>query len=102
MFTRIGLYLAGAAIFLGGLSVPAEAAPSARLLQIQAKVDYLREAAASAAEGAQEAKLRLSQLNQELNGVQKKAATQKRELSAIQKSLGSIAVDQYINGGYSA
>ena len=102
MFTRVGLYLAGAAMLLGTLSVPANAAPSSRLLQIQAKVNYLREAAASAAEGAQEAKIKLAQLNQELNGVQKKAATQKRELSAIQKSLGAIAVDQYINGGYSA
>ncbi len=102
MFTRVGLYLAGTAIFLGSLTVPAEAAPSSRLLQIQAKVDYLREAAASAAEGAQEAKFQLSRLNQELSGVQKKAASQKRELSAIQKSLGAIAVDQYINGGYSA
>ena len=102
MFTRIGLYLAGAAMLLGTLSVPANAAPSSRLLQIQAKVDYLREAAASAAEGAQEAKFRLSRLNQELDGVQKKASTQKRELTEIQKSLGAIALDQYINGGYSA
>jgi cell wall-associated NlpC family hydrolase len=102
MFTRIGLYLATAALLLGALSVPANAAPSSRLLQIQAKVNFLREAAASAAEGAQEAKIKLSQLNQELDGVQKKAASQKRELIAIQKSLGAIAVDQYINGGYSA
>ena len=102
MFTRAGLYLATAALLLGSLTVPANAAPSSRLLQIQAKVNYLREAAASAAEGAQEAKIKLSQLNQELAGVQKKAASQKRELNAIQKSLGAIAVDQYINGGYSA
>ena len=86
MVTRIGLYLAGAGMLLGTLSVPANAAPSSRLLQIQAKVNYLREAAASAAEGAQEAKLKLSQLNQELDGVQKKAATQKRELKTIQKA----------------
>jgi len=102
MFTRAGLYLATTALLLGSLTVPANAAPSSRLLQIQAKVNYLREAAASAAEGAQEAKIKLSQLNQELAGVQKKAASQKRELNAIQKSLGAIAVDQYINGGYSA
>ena len=49
MVTRIGLYLAGAGMLLGTLSVPANAAPSSRLLQIQAKVNYLREAAASAA-----------------------------------------------------
>ena len=41
-------------------------------------------------------------MNQELEGVQKKASTQKRELTEIQKSLGAIALDQYINGGYSA
>ena len=55
---------------------PSEAAPrpSARLLEVQARVIDLQNQAASAAEGAQEAKVRLVQLNQTLAGVQEKAA----------------------------
>jgi len=80
---------------------PSEAAPrpSARLLEVQARVIDLQNQAASAAEGAQEAKVRLVQLNQTLAGVQEKAAKQRNELEVIRKSLGSIALEQYKSSG---
>ena len=73
--------------------------PSARLLEVQARVIELQNQADSAAEGAQEAKVRLAQLNQTLAGVQEKAAKQRSELEVIRKSLGSIALEQYKSSG---
>ena len=83
------------------LAAPVEAAPrpSARLLEVQARVINLQNQAASAAEGAQEAKVRFAQLNQTLAGVQEKAAKQRSELEVIRKSLGSIALEQYKSSG---
>lgn len=82
-------------------ALPSQAAPrpSARLLEVQARVIDLQNQAASAAEGAQEAKVRLAQLNQTLAGVQEKAAKQRSELEEIRKSLGSIALEQYKSSG---
>lgn len=84
-----------------GAIAPADAAPgpSAKLLEVQARVINLQNQAASAAEGAQEAKVRLAQLNQRLAGVQEKAAKQRSELEVIRKSLGSIALEQYKSSG---
>ena len=86
---------ASLAISLLGVTSSADAAPrpSARLLEVQARVIDLQNQAASAAEGAQEAKVRLAQLNQTLAGVQEKAAKQRTELEDIRKSLGSIALE---------
>jgi cell wall-associated NlpC family hydrolase len=91
----VGLALSGL------VALPSEGAPrpSARLLEVQARVIDLQNQAASAAEGAQEAKVRLAQLNQTLAGVQEKAAKQRSELEEIRKSLGSIAMDQYKSSG---
>jgi cell wall-associated NlpC family hydrolase len=82
-------------------ALPSQGAPrpSARLLEVQARVIDLQNQAASAAEGAQEAKVRLAQLNQTLAGVQEKAAKQRGELEEIRKSLGSIAMAQYTSSG---
>ncbi len=82
-------------------ALPSQAAPrpSARLLEVQARVIDLQNQAASAAEGAQEAKVRLAQLNQTLAGVQERAAKQRSELEEIRKSLGSIALEQYKSSG---
>lgn len=92
---------ASLAISLLGVTSSADAAPrpSARLLEVQARVIDLQNQAASAAEGAQEAKVRLAQLNQTLAGVQEKAAKQRTELEDIRKSLGSIALEQYKSSG---
>jgi cell wall-associated NlpC family hydrolase len=80
-----------------GLMTPANAAPS--LAEIQAKVRYLEEEATTAAEGAQEAKVKLIALTRTLNGIKAKAAVQGETLSALQKSLGTIAIEQYKAGG---
>lgn len=82
-------------------ATPSQAAPrpSARLMEVQARVIELQNQAASAAEGAQEAKVRLAQLNQTLAGVQEKATRQRTELEVIRKSLGSIALEQYKSSG---
>ena len=80
-----------------GLMAPANAAPS--LAEIQAKVRFLEEEATSAAEGAQEAKVKLIALTRTLNGIKAKAAVQGETLSALQKSLGTIAIEQYKAGG---
>lgn len=80
-----------------GLVAPAHAAPS--LAEIQAKVRFLEEEATTAAEGAQEAKVKLNALTRTLNGIKAKAAVQGETLSALQKSLGTIAIEQYKAGG---
>jgi cell wall-associated NlpC family hydrolase len=97
---------AGASLFLTGamivtlLSAPAaQAAPS--LAEVQAKVRILEEDATAAAEGAQEAKVKLESLTKTLTGIKQKAAIQGQNVSALSKSLGTIAIDQYKNGGLS-
>ncbi|CAB4330765.1 MAG: peptidoglycan endopeptidase [Actinobacteria bacterium] len=97
MYRRI-LLSALLAIALGvGLLAPAHAAPS--LAEVQAKVRMLEEDAAAAAEGAQEAKVKLGVLTRTLNGIKAKAEVQGQTLSALQKSLGTIAIEQYKAGG---
>ncbi|CAB4909410.1 unannotated protein [freshwater metagenome] len=77
----------------------AQAAPS--LAEIQAKVRALEEDATSAAEGAQEAKVKLATLTKTLTGIKQKAAVQGQNVSELSKSLGAIAINQYKNGGLS-
>jgi hypothetical protein len=69
------------------------------LAEIQAKVRFLEEEATTAAEGAQEAKVKLIALTRTLNGIKAKAAVQGETVSALQKSLGTIAIEQYKAGG---
>jgi cell wall-associated NlpC family hydrolase len=78
------------------LAPPSQAAPS--LEQVQAQVIRLEEEATAAAEGAQEAKVRLASLTRSLAGIQAKAALQGKTVDAISKTLGAIAVDQYKSG----
>ena len=78
--------------------VPANAAPS--LAQVQAKVRQLEEEATTAAEGAQEAKVKLAVLTKTLNGIKAKAEIQGQTVSTLQRSLGSIAIEQYKSGGF--
>jgi cell wall-associated NlpC family hydrolase len=78
--------------------VPASAAPS--LAQVQAKVRQLEEEATTAAEGAQEAKVKLAVLTKTLNGIKAKAEIQGQNVSTLQRSLGSIAIEQYKSGGF--
>ena len=81
------------------LAPEAQGAPT--LAEIQAKVRQLEEDATAAAEGAQEAKVKLATLNKTLTGIKQKAAVQGENVSELSKSLGAIAIDQYKNGGLS-
>ena len=78
--------------------VSANAAPS--LAQVQAKVRQLEEDATAAAEGAQEAKVKLAGLTKTLNGIKAKAEVQGQTVSSLQRSLGTIAIEQYKSGGF--
>ena len=78
--------------------VMANAAPS--LAQVQAKVRQLEEDATAAAEGAQEAKVKLAGLTKTLNGIKAKAEIQGQTVSTLQRSLGTIAIEQYKSGGF--
>jgi cell wall-associated NlpC family hydrolase len=77
-------------------AAPIAAAPT--LAQVQAQVIRLEEEATSAAEGAQEAKVKLASLTRNLAGIQAKAALQAKTVDEISKTLGSIAVNQYKSG----
>ena len=98
--------LAGASLFaLIAIAAPLFIAPPAdaaqTLAQVQARVRQLEEEATTAAEGAQEAKVRLSTLNRTLAGIQAKQEVQSQSVSALSKSLSAIAIEQYKTGGLS-
>ena len=81
------------------ISPNAEAAPT--LAQIQAQVNDLQDQATAAAEGAQEAKVKLASLQRSLAGIQAQAQIQGKTVDAISHSLGVIAINQYKSGSLS-
>ena len=83
-----------------GVLAPIAATAAPTLAQVQAKVRQLEEDATAAAEGAQEAKVKLAALTKTLNGIKAKAEIQGQTVNSLQKSLGSIAVEQYKSGGF--
>ena len=85
---------------LATLVAPTQADAAQTLAQVQAKVRQLEEEATTAAEGAQEAKVKLASLTKTLNGIKAKAQIQGQTVSTLQRSLGSIAVEQYKSGGF--
>jgi cell wall-associated NlpC family hydrolase len=91
------------AVALIAIASPLFLAPSAEaaqtLAQVQARVRQLEEEATTAAEGAQEAKVKLASLNRTLAGIQAKKEVQSQSVSALSKSLSAIAVEQYKSGG---
>lgn len=85
------------AILLSTIQAPtSQAAPT--LAQVQAQVIRYEEEATSAAEGAQEAKVKLNSLTRSLAGIQAQAEIQAKTVDAISKTLGAIAIDQYKSG----
>ena len=85
------------AILLSIVQAPtSQAAPT--LAQVQAQVIRYEEEATSAAEGAQEAKVKLDSLTRSLAGIQAQAEIQAKTVDAISKTLGAIAIDQYKSG----
>lgn len=84
-------------ILLSLIQAPtSQAAPT--LAQVQAQVIRYEEEATSAAEGAQEAKVKLNSLTRSLAGIQAQAQIQAKTVDAISKTLGAIAIDQYKSG----
>ena len=94
------LISAMAALLAPLLTVPAADAAQT-LAQVQARVRQLEEEATTAAEGAQEAKVKLASLNGQLQGIQAKAAVQSQSVAALSKYLNAIAVEQFKTGGLS-
>jgi cell wall-associated NlpC family hydrolase len=93
---RIGVALA----MVAGVIAPVTANAAPSLAQVQAKVRQLEEDATAAAEGAQEAKVKLASLTKTLNGIKAKAEVQGQTVSTLQRSLGTIAIEQYKSGGF--
>lgn len=89
---------ASSAVFLISLLSPAPSSAAQTLAQVQAQVNRLEEEATTAAEGAQEAKVKLASLTRSLAGIQAQAAVQGKTVDAISKTLGAIAVNQYKSG----
>jgi cell wall-associated NlpC family hydrolase len=92
---------ASIAIFLLSFISPPLAHSAQTLAQVQAQVNRLEEEATTAAEGAQEAKVKLAALTRSLAGIQAQAAIQGKTIDAISKTLGTIAVNQYKSGSLS-
>ena len=97
---RSALAISAAAAMVSGL-FPSVANAAPTLTQIQAQVRQLQEDAASAAEGAQGAKVQLATLTKTLNGIRQEAAAQGETVDALKKSLNTIAIEQYKAGGLS-
>jgi cell wall-associated NlpC family hydrolase len=85
---------------VAGVIAPVSAHAAQSLAQVQAKVRQLEEEATTAAEGAQEAKVKLAGLTKTLNGIKAKAEIQGQTVSTLQRSLGTIAIEQYKSGGF--
>ena len=94
----IAAAFASSAVFLISLLSPAPSNAAQTLAQVQAQVNRLEEEATTAAEGAQEAKVKLASLTRSLAGIQAQAAVQGKTVDAISKTLGAIAVNQYKSG----
>jgi cell wall-associated NlpC family hydrolase len=98
---RSGVTIVLACALVSSLFFAPQAQAAQTLAEVQAKVQQLEEDATSAAEGAQEAKVKLASLTRTLTGIKQKAAVQGQNVSQLSKSLGAIAIDQYKNGGLS-
>lgn len=92
-----GAFITSVLFLISSLS-PAPAHAAQTLAQVQAQVNRLEDEATTAAEGAQEAKVKLASLTRSLAGIQAQAAVQGKTVDAISKTLGIIAVNQYKSG----
>lgn len=88
-------------LFLSSFITPPIASAAQTLAQVKAQVTRLEEEATTAAEGAQEAKVKLAALTRSLAGIQAAAEAQGKTVDAISKTLGAIAVNQYMSGSIS-
>ena len=84
-----------ATLLLTILVAPAKAAS---IQEVKDRVTRLQDEATAAAEGAQTAKVQLANLNRQLHGIQQEADARGRNVAALKKSLGAIAVAKYKDG----
>jgi cell wall-associated NlpC family hydrolase len=89
-----------ALVMVAGVLAPVSATAAPSLAEVKAKVRQLEEEATAAAEGAQEAKVKLAILTKTLNGIKAKAEKQGQTVASLRRSLGAIAVEQYKTGGF--
>ena len=86
-----------AVIFSSGL-IPVSANAAPNLIEVQGRVRDLQEQAATAAEGAQDAKVQLAKLKRTLDTVQQQASQQGASVDQMHKVIGAIAAEQYKSG----
>ncbi len=79
--------------------IPSQAAPN--LKDVQAQIEALQEEAATAGEGAQEAKVKLASLNRALSSVAQQQSVEKSSVAALKSSMGAMASTQYKSAGLS-
>ena len=87
-----------AAVIFSSTLIPATANAAPNLIEVQGRVRDLQEQAASAAEGAQDAKVQLAKLKRTLDSVQQQATQQGASVDQMHKTIGAIAAEQYKSG----
>jgi cell wall-associated NlpC family hydrolase len=87
-----------AAVIFSSSLIPASANAAPNLIEVQGRVRDLQEQAASAAEGAQDAKVQLAKLKRTLDSVQQQATQQGASVDQMHKIIGAIAAEQYKSG----
>jgi cell wall-associated NlpC family hydrolase len=87
-----------AAVIFSSLLIPVSANAAPNLIEVQGRVRDLQEQAATAAEGAQDAKVQLAKLKRTLNTVQQQATQQGASVDQMHKVIGAIAAEQYKSG----
>ena len=92
----IALATAGVASLMVGASPASEAAQS--IAAVQAEVTNLQIKASAIAESAQQSQVDLIALTRSLNSVQAKDSVQTTSLTALKRSIGILASEQYKNG----
>jgi cell wall-associated NlpC family hydrolase len=87
-----------AAVIFSSILIPSSASAAPNLIEVQGRVRDLQEQAATAAEGAQDAKVQLAKLKRTLDSVQQQATQQGASVDQMNKIIGAIAAEQYKSG----
>ena len=87
-----------AAVIFSSILIPSSASAAPNLIEVQGRVRDLQEQAATAAEGAQDAKVQLAKLKRTLDSVQQQATQQGASVDQMNKTIGVIAAEQYKSG----
>jgi peptidoglycan DL-endopeptidase CwlO len=87
-----------AAVIFSSALIPVSANAAPNLIEVQGRVRDLQEQAATAAEGAQDAKVQLAKLKRTLDSVQQQATQQGASVDQMHKVIGAIAAEQYKSG----